>query len=474
MRTTYNYTAAELRDLLAVQTEGARQKLALLFDAGTFAEFGTFVRRADAPTDSTKDAFEGVVTGYGAVDGQLVFAFVQDASREGGAVSAAHADKICALYDMAIQNGAPVVGVFESAGAMLREGIPAMAGYGRILQKVAAASGIIPQIAVISGTCGGASAAIAGMFDFRIGVTGEGKLFAAAAKDAAPITVADGTVDVVSANIVEAMAEAATLLTLLPANNAAGGTFVADADLSRKISIAACAENYDIRDLMRELTNDGKLFEIAPLYGTPVHTALARVGEQVVGIVATDAVVDGGKLTANGAKKAARLLQFCDAFRIPVLTLIDSEGPVSDSSPAFANAMARLAAAYASAVTPRVSVILGNAIGSAFTILGSKSVGADIVLALDSACIGAVTPDAAVQLLWREEIESAENSKAYAAEKKDEWLANYASPLAAARCGAVDDVIACNELRARVIAALGMLSAKCEFAPRRRHATLPL
>lgn len=479
MRTKSTYTAAQLRDLLSTQGDGAKQKIDLLFDAGTFAEVGTFVRRSttefDPITDDPKTALEGVVTGYGAIDGQLVFTYMQDASRMNGAISAAHADKICALYDLAMQNGAPVIGVFESAGAKVLEGISAMSAYGRIMKKVAEASGVIPQIAVISGICAGCNAAIAGMLDFRIGVENEGMLFAVS--DGEQSTVTEDTMDLMATDIAEALAKARQLISYLPANNAEGGRFTFVDDLNRVTAIPEVAftdGTYDMRALVRELANDGVFFEIAGGFGDALLTGFAHIGEQVVGVCASNPAIDGGKLNEEDTVKAARFVTFCDCFRIPLLTLVDSEGLIPDGSVSFANGLARLSSAYAGAVTPKVTVITGNAFGTAFTVLGSKALGADICLALDSAVISILPPDAAVQFVWGDKIAGAKDSLAEAESLKRDWVEDIASPLAAARCGAVDDVIAYTELRQRILAALGMLSAKCEVAPRRRHSNLPL
>ena len=407
------------------ETKG-RATVTALFDAGTFVEMGAFVRRRgeDQPYDA-------VITGYGSMGGKLAFAFVQDSDRTAGALDNVGADKIQKLYEQAMRVGAPVIGVFDSAGAVVYDGASALSAYGRVMSLVSAASGIIPQIAYISGSCTGMASAITAMFD---------------------LTVAEGdrVTDLTAVSAESAVDAIRALVDILPRNNKDVNAIDPTDDVSRPVSLA------------NGVATLADFAAITPIYegiGKEVTAAFARMGGATVGMIALN-----GKLTVAGARKAARLVSFCDSFSIPVVTLVDSEG-TDDDEPGFHLAYGKLAKAYATATTAKITAVTGNAFGAAFTLMGSHALGADLAFALEGSVISTLAPKTAVAFAMNDQI-TADKSRA---DVEAEWCETYASPLAAAEAGDVDDVIPEVELRARIISALYMLAEKADGTPDRKH-----
>ena len=462
-------SAAELRKLLADRKAEAEKKLgggklsaharmALLFDEGTFVEVGAYIRRKTTELDiSSGEEFEPVVTGYGAVDGTLVYAFSQDFSRLSGALGEAHAKKIADIYDMALRSEAPIVGVFDSAGAKILEGVDALAGYGKIMEKSAAAKTAIPQIAVIAGPCGGASAVIARMFDIII-TTENGSLYivpSSVCEDKEIGTAARLYKDGVSALQAKDEAEAFALVRRLVPYF---GTFIENTDdASRAVDIDGILsnENYEVRDVIAEIADAGSFIELVGGHARHMATGFASINSRVVGIVATDPAEKGGALCPCAVKKAADFIDMCSGFEIPVITLVDTVGvPQKEHAEqkGISEKLAHLAVSYTGGLSPKVTVVLGKAFGTAFTVLGSKSLGADIALALDRAEIAPMAPERAVEFLGDV------NDESKKAEIAADWAAKFASPVEAAKSGHIDDIIEASELRARIAASLEMLA----------------
>lgn len=407
------------------ETKG-RTTMIALFDAGTFVEMGAFVRRR-----GEEQSYDAVITGYGSVNGKLAFAFVQDSDRTAGALDEIGADKIQKLYAQALRVGAPVIGVFDSAGAVVFDGASALSAYGRVMSLVSEASGIIPQIAYISGNCTGMAASIAAMFD---------------------LTVADGeqVTDLTAVQAEDATAAVRALVDLLPRNNKDVNAVEPTDDVGRPVALS------------NGIASLADYAALTPLYegiGEEVTTALTRMGGQTVGLVALD-----GTLTAAGARKAAHLVSFCDSFSIPVVTLVDSEG-VDQTNETSSLAYGKLAKAYVTATTAKVTAVIGKAYGAAFTLMGSRSLGADLALALEGSVISTLAPETAVAFAMNDQI-TAEKSRA---DVEAEWKETYASPKAAAESGDIDDVVPEAELRARIISALYMLAEKADGTPDRKH-----
>ena len=440
-------------------------KINALFDAGTFVELGSYVRR-----NGNSEEFEGVVCGYGAIDGKLVFAFSQDSDRMKGAFDEIHAKKIEKLYEMAIKNGAPVVAMLDSAGALIYDGAAALSGYGRVMKCVSDASGVIPQIAVVNGICAGMSATIAAMFDLVVTAGDKAQLYVnppfvlGKENGTAAHAAAMGIAAIVAENETAANEKVRELIALIPSNNAEGTTLeVNEDDLNRAVTAEGGAD-----ELVTEIADCNKFVKLYADYAPEMIVGMASFGG-----IGTGVVYANGKITVGGARKAAKFVSMCDSFNIPVLTLVDSEGVACDKeseNAPLASELAKLAFAYTASKNAKVTVVVGKAYGAAYTLMGSKSVGADVAFALEDACISILPPEAAVAFAWNDKI-TAEKSRE---DLENEWKEKCASPVAAAEIGEIDDIIANAELRQRICAALGMLFSKTDVAPSRRHANMPL
>ncbi len=445
------------------------EKIVALFDAGTFVETGAYMKRADG-------GVVGVVCGYGAINGKLVYAFAQDSDQKKGAFDALQGEKIASLYAMAMKNGAPVIGIFDSAGAVVCDGASAMSAYGKFLGVVGAASGVIPQIALIDGVCAGLSATIASMFDVIVTVKDKSKFFVNAPfLTGKEIGSAEYTAQIGLSSLLTESPEAATLkirrlIDLLPSNNAEG---VVAEDIRDDINRAVAVNGMTGKDLILALADAGEFAELGADYAPEMLTGLVSFGGVTCGIVANNASVNGGVITADGAKKAAKLIGFCDSFSIPVVTLIDSigveTGAAAESAPLAAQ-LGKLAMAYASSDTAKITVVVGKAYGAAFTLMGSKALGADMVFALPAAEISVMDPASAVAFLWNDQI----TEEVTRGDLEKKWKETQASPEAAAGDGSIDDVIDSAELRQRICASVYMLMAKSSGTPARKHCNLPL
>lgn len=404
--------------------------------------------------------YDGVICGYGAVSGKLTFAFVQDSDRLKGAFDATGARKIKMLYDAAVKNGAPVIGVFDTAGAVVLDGSEALSAYGSFMSCVAKASGIIPQIAIIDGQCTGMALVTASAFDLVISVDGKAVTY---------VTENSENKKAIKAALCaeseeSAFASARELIEILPQNNRDNACIMSGDDASR----AVVPEGLTGAALVREIADNGKFVELYAGMAECVTVGLAFFGGQLCGVVASNtSSKKGGKLCGCGAKKAAEMISFCDRFGIAVLTLVDSAG-FSDCE--HSEAFASLACAYINSTCAKVSVIVGKAYGASFTLLGSKSVGADMELALDGSVISVMPPESAVAFLMNDKI-SAGKSRA---EVETEWCERYASPMCAAEKGDIDDIIPPEELRARICSALYMLAQKADGIPGRKYPRMPL
>ncbi len=444
-------------------------RIAALFDAGTFAETGAFVTRPDGRE-------VGVVSGYGAIGGKLVYAFVQDSDKNKGAFDMCQADKIAALYSMAIKNSAPVIGIFDSMGTVITDGSSAMAAWGKLLSVVSAASGVIPQYALIGGVCPGLSATVASMFDLTVSIEGKSSLYVGAPfltgrnVGTPAYTAANGLSSVVCESEEAAYATLQNLISLLPSNNEDG--VMAEPsfdDVNRRVAVRGLSGTA----LVAAIADAGSVLEIGKAYGPALATCFASFGGVACGVIASNKDEDHGILTAEAAKKAAKMLSFCDSFSIPVITLVDSEGVVIDESAesqALAAQLGKLAMAYATADTAKITVVVGHAYGAAFTLLGSKDLGADLVYALKESTVSVMAPESAVAFLWNHKI----TPDCPRETVEEEWIRTQAAPEAAARNGSIDDVIDAAELRQRICSGAYMLLTKSGAAPKRRHCNLPL
>lgn len=455
-------TAAEMRKALADEQAradaalakagklSAASRMAALFDEGTFVEVGAYVGRKTTEFDSANDdAFEPVVTGYGAIDGTLVFAFSQDFARLSGALGEMHAKKIAKIYEMATVAEAPIIGVFDSAGAKVLEGVDALAGYGSIM--ACAANAEIPQIAIVAGPCTGHAAVIAQMFDFVIAAKSTGKMYMTAAGEklgGAEDLANAGVAAIVAENDTDALAKARKLVAYF-----AGEIATADTP-NRLVEVDTTSENYDIHDVIANVFDAGSFTELYAESAKAMVCGFATMNGHVVAVVANNPAQKGGHLCGCAAEKAASFIEKCDAQDIPVITLVDSEGvPACEETEkkGISAKIADLAKTYALSYVPKITVTLGRSYGAAYTAMGSKSLGADVCIALESAKIAAMEPKSAVAFL------GLVNDESKHAKIADEWAEKCATPVAAAKSGHIDDIIASNELRQRIAAALEML-----------------
>lgn len=442
-------------------------RIAALFDAGTFVELGALVRRGED--------YDGVICGYGAVNGKLAYAFLQDDTRKKGAFDSFGAKKIKRLYEMAVSNGAPVIGVFNSIGAVIYDGTDAMSAYGTLLTEIGQASGVVTQIAVVTGVCSGLLAAAAAMMDFTVLATDKASLYvvspflAGADVGTAKTVSAEGLASKICENEQEAVTFARELATLLPSHNSDSGSDATGDDCNREVD----PTGKGAADRIREISDNGDFMALYDGYAAEMIVGFAHVGGVLTGIVANDPAVKGGALTPAGARKAAKMVRYCDAFRIPVLTLADSTGAEADKaheSAPFAADLARLAKAYATATTPLVTVYVGNAFAAGFVLMGSKALGADVVLSLPDARFGILSPEASVAFVAQDEL----NGGASRDDLIRNWTETEASPSAAAAHGDVDDVIAPAQLRQRICSALYMTADKGLARNSFRHSGEPL
>ena len=443
-------------------------KIAALFDAGTFVETGAYMKRGDDLT--------GVVCGYGAVNGKLVYAFAQDSDRKKGAIDALQAEKIAMLYNMALKNGAPVVGMFDSVGATVADGASVLSAYGKLLKVVSDASGIIPQIAIINGVCAGMAATVAAMFDVVVTIKDKSELYVnapfLAGKEigTTDYTAQNGLASINAENEEDAVAKAVKLVSMLPSNCEEG---VAIEDITDDINRTVAVEGQSGKELVQTLADANTFVALGEAYATEMITGIACFAGVTCGVVANDATVNGGVITCEGAKKAAKLISFCDSFSIPVVTLVDSIGVATDAEAEgapLAAQLGKLAMAYATADTAKIGVVCGKAYGAAFTLMGSKALGADMVYAVPTAEISVMAPASAVAFLWNDKITEDVTRQ----DLIEKWTRECASPEAAAADGSIDDVVKANELRQRICAAVYMLMMKNAGAPARKHCNLPL
>ena len=466
-------TAAQLRDeLRACENSAARSQIAMIFDADTFIEIGAFTKRAHCDflaTEKTNE-FEGVICGYGAIEGRLVFAFVEDASRMGGAIDDRHAKKIVDLYKMAIDNGAPVIGIFNSNGADIFEGTAGLAAYGKIMSAITRASGVIPQIAYVGGKCIGTSAAIASMFDVVVK-----KKDAALYVSSPNLTGEDGAQDAIVAYSGEedaCLGYVKALISYLPSNSSVGvqcDEICAD-NLNRKLGNLDFGG--DALSIISVIADNSMFFELGHNYAPSATTAFTTIGGVRCGVVATSYSKNKGRIDVSSARKISKFVSLCDSFSMPVVTIVDSLGLAinNKNEQLFAPELAKLAMAYASSTCPKITVIHGHAIGAAFVLLGSKSLGADLVYATEDSEIGALSAASGVAFAWDKYITEETTRE----ELISQWRNNVSSPANAASSGEIDDIITTNEMRARICSALLMLSAKGDASAIARRKVLPL
>ena len=470
----------------------ASQRIASLLDENSFVEIGALVtaRATDFNLKQTETPSDGVITGYGVIDGNLVYVYSQDASVLGGSMGEMHAKKIAKLYDLAMKTGAPVIGLIDSAGLRLQEATDALNAFGELYMKQTLASGVIPQITAIFGNCGGGLALVPTLTDFTFMESKKAKLFVNApnALDGNEISKCDtssadfqsekvGIVDAV-AEEAEIFAEIRELINMLPSNNEDTDSYVECADDLNRVcaDLAACAG--DTALALAQIADDNYFFETKRHYAKEMVTGFIKLNGVTVGCVAnrTEVYNEEGEvaekfepvLTVRGARKAADFVNFCDAFEIPVLTLTNVKGfeATTCAEKNIAREVAHLTYAFANATVPKVNVVIGKAYGSAYVTMNSKSIGADMVFAWDNAEIGTMEAKLAAKIICNGQ----------GADKIDECAKEYAAlqnnVVSAAKRGYVDTIIAAEDTRKYVIGAFEMLFTKREDRPAKKHGTV--
>lgn len=480
----------------------ARERLAKLFDPGTFVETDMFIkhRATDFGMAGVEAPGEGVVAGYGKVDGRTVVAFAQDFTVIGGTLGEMHASKICKAMDLAMKLGVPFVGINDSGGARIQEGVDALDGYGQIFFRNTMASGVIPQISVIMGPCAGGAVYSPALTDFvfmvkstsHMFITGPQVIKAVTGEDvsmeqlggAATHNTVSGVAHFYAEDEGQCVAMVRSLLGFLPSNNLEDPPAIASADdvfrqvLSlREIVPVDPNKGYDVKDVVRAVVDEGRFFEVHAGWATNMVVGFARLGGKTVGIVANQPKVLAGCLDIDASDKAARFVRFCDAFNIPLISFVDTPGYLPGTAQEYGGIIrhgAKLLYAFSEATVPKLTVVLRKAYGGAYIAMCSRALRADQVFAWPTAEIAVMGPEGAANIIFRDEIAKAPDPASFRQQKIDEYRGKFANPYVAAARGYIDDVIDPAETRARLWAALDACSSKRESRPAKKHGNVPL
>ncbi|WP_136807106.1 carboxyl transferase domain-containing protein [Desulfosediminicola flagellatus] len=480
----------------------ARERLEYLFDPGSFIELDAFIRNRCTNFGMDKMEFEGesVVTGYGMVDGRLVYAFSQDFTVTGGALGEMHATKVVKAMDAAIKVGAPIVGLNDSGGARIQEAVDALSGYGDLFFRNATFSGVIPQISAIMGPCAGGAVYSPALTDFvfmvdksaQMFITGPQVIKTVTGEEVSPEELGgamthnsiSGNAHFLSDTDQSCIDSIRKLLSYLPSNNMEKApVFEINDDINRQIDEldTLIPENpnkpYDFMDVVTLIIDDGDFFEYQPYFAKNIVTGYARINGKSVGIVANQPNMMAGCLDMNAGDKAARFIRTCNAYNIPLLTFVDVPGFLPGTNQEHGGIIrhgAKILYAYSEATVPKVTIITRKAYGGAYVAMCSKSLGADTVLAWPSAEIAVMGPDGAVNIIFRNEITKAENKAETHKKLLEDYRAEFATPYKAAERGFVDDVIEPSTTRQRIIDAFNMLEGKREKRPPKKHGNMPL
>ncbi|AAM25524.1 MULTISPECIES: acyl-CoA carboxylase subunit beta [Caldanaerobacter] len=480
----------------------ARERINILLDKGSFVELDPFVehRCYDFGMEKQKYPGEGVVTGYGTIDGRLVYVYAQDFTVLGGSLGEYHAKKITKVMDMAMKMGAPLIGLNDSGGARIQEGVDALSGYGQIFYRNTLASGVIPQISVIMGPSAGGAVYSPALTDFIFMVDKTSQMFITGPQVIKAVTGEEVTPEELGGSIThnrvsgvahfrgpndeEVLKMVRKLLSYLPSNNLEDPPRYETGDdpnrtSERLMEIVPDNPNkpYDMKELIREIVDRGEIFESQEMYAENIITAFARLNGRTIGIVANQPRVLAGVLDINASDKAARFIRFCDAFNIPILSIVDVPGFLPGTNQEYGGIIrhgAKMLYAYSEATVPKVTLIVRKAYGGAYLAMCSKDLGADIVFAWPTAEIAVMGPEGAANIVFKNEINEAENPAEVREQKIKEYRENFANPYRAAARGYVDDVIIPSETRPRLISAFEMLRSKRETRPAKKHGNIPL
>jgi propionyl-CoA carboxylase beta chain len=480
----------------------ARERIEFLLDEGTFEELDKLVRHRSHNFGMQHNVIDGdgFVTGHGLIHGRQVFVFAQDFTVFGGSLSEANAQKIVKVMDLALKTGAPIIGLNDSGGARIQEGVVSLAGYADIFLRNTLASGVVPQISAIMGPCAGGAVYSPALTDFVFMVDHTSHMFVTGPDVIKTVTHEDvskedlggamthnatsGVAQFLAADDEDCLRRIRELMRFLPQNNLDGvprqnsndSIDRADAELDTLIPIES-NKPYDIKDVICRVIDDGDFFEVAEHFARNIVIGFGRMGGEAIGVVANQPAHLAGCLDINSSTKGARFVRFCDAFQIPILTFEDVPGFLPGTAQEFGGIIrhgAKLLYAYAEATVPKITVITRKAYGGAYCVMGSKHLRTDINFAYPTAEIAVMGPEGAVNILYRRELLSSDNPEESRQQKIDEYRTKFANPFAAAERGYVDDVIEPHETRPRVIRALRMLANKTDTMPRKKHGNIPL
>jgi acetyl-CoA carboxylase carboxyltransferase component len=479
----------------------ARERIDALLDTGSFHELDLLARhRAHAAGLEERPYTDGVITGWGTIDGRKVFVFSQDFTVFGGALGEVFAEKIHKLMDLALKVGAPVIGLNDGAGARIQEGVVSLASYGGIFHRNVQASGVIPQISVILGPCAGGAVYSPAMTDFIFMVRETSHMFITGPDVVKTVTGEDVTLEELGGAMSHAsksgvatfvsqdehacLQDVRYLLSFLPQNNLTDPPPSESTDdptrlceSLRSILPASANQPYDMKKVVAEIVDDGEFFEYFPHWAKSIICGFSRLNGQTVGIVGNQPMVLAGVLDIESSEKAARFVRTCDAFNIPIVTFVDVPGFLPGVDQEYGGIIrhgAKLLYAYCEATVPRIQVITRKAYGGAYVVMNSKSIGADLAYAWPTAELAVMGPQGAVEIVYRRELQQAADPVTRRAELVAEYTEKYSNPYAAAERGYVDDVIDPAETRVKLIAGLELLKTKREELPQRKHGNMPL
>ncbi len=480
----------------------ARERLDILLDEGSFEEIDAFVthQTSDFGLDKNRPLGDGVVTGSGTIDGRPVFVFSQDFTIFGGSLAGGHAKKICKIMDLAMKVGAPVIGLNDSGGARIQEGVVSLGAYADIFLRNTLASGVIPQLSVILGPCAGGAVYSPAITDFILMTRGTSYMFVTGPNVVKTVTHEDidfeslggadthaeksGVAHIVGGNEADTLFLTRKLFSFIPQNNLEDPPVLktddpperADDELNTLVPLDS-SKPYDIKDAISRIIDEGDFLEIQPEYAANIVVGFARLGGRPVGIVANQPAVLAGVLDINSSIKGARFVRFCDCFNIPLVTFVDVPGFLPGTGQEHGGIIkhgAKLLYAFCEATVPRITVITRKAYGGAYDVMNSKHIRADVNLAWPTAEIAVMGPQGAVEIIFKKEIAASENPQAELDKKIEDYREKFASPYVAASHGYIDDVIQPADTRQRLIKALTLLDGKKDSMPPKKHGNLPL
>ena len=480
----------------------ARERLDILLDEGSFEEIDMLVRHRSHDFGLEKQRYlgDGVVTGHGTIGGRKVFVYSQDFTVFGGSLSEAHAEKICKIMDMAMKVGTPVIGLNDSGGARIQEGVVSLGGYADIFLRNTLASGVVPQISAVMGPCAGGAVYSPAITDFILMVKNSSHMFVTGPNVVKTVThenvsfedlggalthaTKSGVAHFACENEIECLQDIRKLVSYIPSNNLEDPPFIESADDPNRVeqnlqSIIPDNPNkpYDMKDVITAIVDDKEFFEVHELYAPNIVVGFGRLGGRSVGIIANQPAVLAGVLDIDSSIKGARFVRFCDAFNIPLVVFEDVPGFLPGTEQEWRGIIkhgAKLLYAFCEATVPKITIITRKAYGGAYDVMNSKHIRGDINYAWPSAEIAVMGPKGAVEIIFKKQIDQAEDKEKALEQKVDEFRQKFANPYIAAERGYVDDVIEPAETRPRLIRALNMLDTKVESNPKKKHGNIPL